>query len=288
MLPVKSVIRLGSITPIENVVSKGGDIVEINTIEAVTNSANKLLMKQCFVKAGINTANWFLRDEKGIFWAQKGLDEKPIQVATNKLPYPILAKSKMGSRGRGNYKLNSEEELKVWLEKKHADSYIFERYYPYAREYRLHVTADGCFYPIRKMLKADSPKDKSWQRHDDNCVWYIEDNKGFDKPVNWDEIVAQCMKALSAVGLDIASFDVRVQSTLKTDNTPRANPEFIIIECNSASSFGKITAEKYKSILPPLILKKAIEYGLYKPKPTIQEVSHEVPLKEFLKVNDGK
>jgi type I restriction enzyme S subunit len=37
-----------------------------------------------------------------------------------------------------------------------------------SREYRLHVTADGCFYACRKMLKADA--EERWYKNDSNCV----------------------------------------------------------------------------------------------------------------------
>jgi glutathione synthase/RimK-type ligase-like ATP-grasp enzyme len=266
MFLVKSVVRLGSTTVIEDAVSLGGDVIEINTIEAVKNSSNKLLMKQCFQKAKVNTADWFLRNAEGEFIPQLGVADNPKAVPTNKLPYPLLAKSKFGSRGTGNYKLDSEDELKAFLAKKDTSNYIFERYYNYAREYRLHVSTNGCFYTNRKMLKRDALNPDKWQRHDDNCVWFVEENPGFDKPVNWDEILDHCKRALEATGLDVASFDVRVQSANGKNGKPRERCEFIVIECNSASSFGKGTAEKYLEELPKLILKKASEYAMIKEK----------------------
>lgn len=258
---------MGSITEVADTVSLGGNIIEINTIAAVKNSANKLMMKQCFQKAKVNTAEWFIRTPEGKFFRQEAIG-KQKEVAINALPYPIIAKGHYGSRGTANYKLESPEDLNAFIEKRgqHIGNYIFEKYYSFTREYRLHITADGCFYTCRKMLKRDAPKETSWQRHDDNCVWYVETNEKFDKPVNWDTIIEHCKKALIAVGLDVASFDVRVQSAMK-DGAPRKNPEFIIIECNSASSFGQnpaesIVAKKYLEELPKIILKKGAEYDI--------------------------
>lgn len=224
-------------------------------------------MKRCFMKAKVNTAEWFIRTPEGLFFRQEGIT-KQKEVAPNALPYPIIAKGHYGSRGTANYKIESVDELNAFLEKKanHLANYIFEKYYSFTREYRLHVSADGCFYTCRKMLKRDAPKKESWQRHDDNCVWYLEENKQFDKPVNWDSIVDHCKRALLAVGLDVASFDVRVQAAMK-DGVARQNPEFIIIECNSASSFGQnpgesIVSKKYLEELPKIILKKGEAYAL--------------------------
>jgi glutathione synthase/RimK-type ligase-like ATP-grasp enzyme len=84
----------------------------------------------------------------------------------------------------------------------------------------------------------------------------VETNPNFDKPVNWDTIVADCVKALAAVGLDVAAFDVRVQSTKNGKGQNRPDPKYIILESNSAPSFGTITTQKYLGVLPQLITDK--------------------------------
>ena len=58
-LPYRSVIRFGSSTEVEDTVAKGGNRIEINTVNAIKISANKLLMKQKFEEAGVKTAKWF-------------------------------------------------------------------------------------------------------------------------------------------------------------------------------------------------------------------------------------
>lgn len=260
---IRTIIRLGSTTSTKEILEglklkdKSANIVEINTPTAIKNSANKLLMKQCFTESKIKTADWWVLD--------RGLEFMSKITNTNthigSLPYPIVVKHIYGSRGNGNTLIKDRAELEKWLKGKTLSNYIFEKFYNYNREYRLHVTADGCFYTCRKMLKSDTPEEKRWFRNDSNSVWVLEKNEHFDKPINWDNIIKDCVKALNSVGLDFGAVDLRVQSTTVTDKlekeVQRKNPEYIVVEINSAPSFGKITALKYLEMLPKLIEKKA-------------------------------
>lgn len=255
LLPFRSVVRLGSTTVENDVVALGGNRIECNTVQAVRNSASKLLMKQCFTRAGVKTPQWYIHNGR-TFICKDGNTEVPTSI-TN-LPYPIIAKHIHGSRGTGNYKLNNQTELSSWLRGKTLSNYIFERFYSYNKEYRIHVTSTGYFYTCRKMLKRDADESNSWQRHDDNCVWIVEENPSFDKPVNFNRIVQDCVTALNAVGLDIGAFDVKVQSTLDSKKIKRESPEWIIIESCSAPSFGEITTQKYIEQIP-LVLKRKYE-----------------------------
>ena len=241
LLPFRSVIRLGSTT-----VSDGR--LEINTTEAVKNSASKLLMKQKFTEAGVKTAEWYETNESHIF-VNQDLDSFELKD----LKYPIVAKSHFGSRGVGNTKFNTKEELEAWLPNKNLNNYIFEEFVKMTREYRLHVTKFGCFYTCRKLVRSDAPED-TWQKHDDVCNWVLEENPSFKKPKNWDDIVTDCIKAKDALGLDICAFDVGVQGA--KDGLERENPEWIIFESCSAASFGNVTGQKYIEILPKLLIDK--------------------------------
>ena len=249
-LGFRTAVRLGSTWA-----GDGKPRVECNTVDAVRVSANKQLMKRVFHTQHVKTALW--------------LDGSATQEARNtwlgQVGFPIVAKHIYGSRGTGNYLLKTQAEFTAWLQGKNLNNYIFEKFYDYNREYRLHVTHDGCFYACRKMLKQDTPEDKRWFRNDSNSVWITQfDATGnlkadFDQPRNWDAIVAEAVKALKAVGLDIGAIDVRVQSARNKDNQVRPNPEFIILETNSAPSFGDITYEKYKEIIPEILKKKRNE-----------------------------
>jgi glutathione synthase/RimK-type ligase-like ATP-grasp enzyme len=250
----RTIIRFGSSTATENYSNVK---VEINTVNAIKNSANKLRMKKCFTEAGVQTADWWVykqHDPIGMTFVS-GKDEVAIQN-NNELPYPIVAKHIYGSRGTGNTLLNNEQELQQWLQGKTLSNYIFEKFYNYSREYRLHVTKHGCFYTCRKMIKTDTPDDKRWFRNDQNSVWVLEQNELFDRPVNWKSIEEHCVKALNAVGLDVGAVDLRVQSATHKDGSLRKDPEFIVIEINSAPSFGEVTSQKYIEILPKLINEK--------------------------------
>lgn len=256
----QSVIRLGSTTELNDTITKGGKRIEINTVEAIKNSASKLRMKNCFQRDNVKTADWGIAtnarltdDNSGIVWSQPGLDDYTIK-------FPIVAKHIFGSRGRGNYLIQNSSEFHKWLMGKELSNYIYERFYNYNREYRLHVTEDGCFYTCRKMLKTDTPEDKKWFRNDSNSNWWVESNEGFDKPVNWEKIEAECVKALKSVGLDFGAVDLRVQSSKNRDGNMRPDPDFIVIEINSAPSFGEGTAKRYQEILPQLLTKKYNQY----------------------------
>lgn len=251
----RSVIRLGSTTEVEDTIDKGGSRIEINKTFAVKNSANKLLMKECFTKDKVKTADWYK-----YFSTEGGPTFKNMQTnmdtVIDDLPYPIVAKHHFGSRGTGNHLLENRAKLEEWMKGNNLSNFIFERFYNYNREYRLHITEDGCFYTCRKMLKTDTPEEKRWFRNDSNSVWIVEENEQFDKPINWKEIESESVKALKSVGLDIGAVDLRIQSSTDGRGAKRNNPEYIIVEINSAPSFGEITGDKYIQELSKLILKR--------------------------------
>lgn len=242
--PFKSGIRLGSTTEYDP------EYKVLNSIEGVKNSSNKLLMKEKFKEEDIFTATWGTIKNNKLFLENNDDHEDADFID---LEYPIVAKHIYGSRGTGNTLLKSQEELEEFIKNKDLSKYIFEKFYNYNREYRLHVSKNGCFYTCRKMLKQDTPEDKRWFRNDSNSIWILEDNILFDKPVNWDTIVDHSVRALQAVGLDLGAIDVRVQSSKDKNGNLRENPEFIILETNSAPSFGEITTIKYISEIKNLL-----------------------------------
>jgi len=256
LLPFRSVVRLGSTTDIEDSITNGGRRIECNTIQAVKNSSNKLLMKQCFTEADIFTANWWTTIDSEHFYIYAPNSTTEGMLNKGDLEYPIVAKQIFGSRNNGNTLIKSQEQLNQWLIGKTLSNYIFEKFYNYNREYRLHVTEDGCFYTNRKVLRSDTPEDKRWFRNDSNSNWIREDNEMFDKPVNWDNIVEHSVRALKAVGLDVGAVDLRIQSSKTEKGKVRENPDFIIVEINSAPSFGDITSQKYIEQIPKILKRK--------------------------------
>lgn len=256
-LPFRTVVRLGS--------TWAGDQaarIECNSAQSIRTSASKRLMKQAFQAAGVVTADWFVVQndrptERMNGYTREHPNVLTVGVRNEHLPYPIVAKHIHGSRGTGNYLLKTQAELTAWMVGKTLENYIFEKFYDYTREYRLHVTRTGCFYTCRKMLKTDTPENKRWYRNDSNSVWVLETNPSFDKPSNWNAIVAESVKALTAVGLDVGAIDVKVQSRTNSQGQVRPNPKFIILETNSAPSFGQVTLEKYQEVIPQILRSKA-------------------------------
>lgn len=92
------------------------------------------------------------------------------------------------------------------------------------------------------MLKQDAAD--RWFRNSKNSVWILEDNPLFDKPITWNAIVADCLKALNALGLDTCAFDVKVNK----------KGEWMILEGNSAPSFGDCTPQN-----PTIVAQRYIE-----------------------------
>jgi len=260
LLPFKSVIRFGSSKEFTD------GRIELNTVEAIKNSSNKELMKACFTDNEVKTAKWWIYSVNQKEFMRMSLQEEDndhdVDYTIEDLPYPIISKNIFGSRGTGNKKHDNKESLEAWMEGKDLSKYIFEKYYNYNREYRLHISKNGCFYTCRKMLKTEAPQEARWYRNDQHCVWVLEENESFDKPVNWDNVVEESVKALKAVGLDFGAVDLRIQSSKNKDGDLREAPKFIVVEINSAPSMAAITTERYIEELPKLLQEKAILQGI--------------------------
>lgn len=235
---------MGSSTPTSEILTRRKPnskkpLLEINSPESCILSNDKIKMKRRFTHAKLPTAEWFTIKsyesgrQKVAYWLTKWKS--------------IIVKHKHSSKGNDIYLIETFEDYEKFVEqaKPYPRDYVFERYYTYSREYRLHITKDGCFFANRKMLKEDA--EVRWHRHDNNSVWILESNELFNKPNNWDEIVESCVNALKSLGLDIAAFDVKVQ---KSDVE---NPKWIILESNSAPSLGDVTKEKYIKKLNEII-----------------------------------
>lgn len=222
--------------------------IEINTAQACEISGNKIKMKRRFKHGRVRTPEFYMF--KGSVVGLRARTKHRLGIWSA----GIIAKRYNSSKGNGLALIKSMEDFETFINGKsnaELSKWIFERYSTYVREYRLHITEDGCFYACRKMLRSDA--ETRWHRHDDNSVWITEENELFDRPNNWNDIVADCIRALKAVGLDIAAFDIKVQR--KNGD----NPKWLILECNSAPGLGEIGIQKYLSEIPRLIAKKQNE-----------------------------
>lgn len=226
LVPCPTIIRFGSTTP-TNQITRRTNVFEINKPEACRISGNKIKMKEKFIQAGVKTAEYFV--------LERNFNPRKVNRYFHEFG-TIIAKHKHSSKGNGIYLLNNYKEFKEWVTDKNVTDYVLEKYYKYNKEYRLHISKNGCFYTCRKMLKRDA--EDRWHRHDSNSVWILEENPSFDKPQNWNQIVADCQKALNALGLDVAAFDVKCQTNTTT-------PDWIILESNSAPALGDVGIQKY-------------------------------------------
>lgn len=249
-VPITSIYRAGSTTPTSEI-TKRREFIEINTAESCRISGSKIEMKKRFVHAKVRTPRFFMCKGMESCWSR-------CKYYLSKWDTGIIAKRYNSSKGNGLFRITDENSLNDFLNGKNdleIKKWIFERFSTYTKEYRLHITKDGCFYACRKMLKNDA--EVRWHRHDENSVWITEENELFHKPSTWNAIVEDCVKALKSVGLDIAAFDIKVQS----DNV--REPKHLILECNSAPGLGEIGLNKYREKLTELINKKYNEkYGL--------------------------
>ena len=235
VVPKRTIYRMGSTTPTEKI-TKRTDYLEINNPEGCLISGDKILMKQKFVENEVPTADYTVikPDES------KDSFKERIEGLMHDWKR-IIIKHKHSSKGNRIYFIDSIEALNEWFLNNNPQNHVFEKYYTYSKEYRLHVDdTNGCFYTCRKMLKNDA--EVRWHRHENNSVWILEDNPMFDKPNNWNSIVQDCVKAIKAVGLNIGAVDVKVQTNTE-------NPRYIILETNSAPALGEIGIEKYKEAL---------------------------------------
>lgn len=260
ILPKTAVYRHGSISPINNI------FYEINSIQSVKNSSSKLLMKKCFDEGKVRHLPWILL-------SKTTATEKLVTDGKTELKFPIVVKQFFGSRGQGNYKINTREEFNQFLKGKTLSNYLIEPFYNGSMEFRIHITKLGPIYCLRKLLKSNIPKDQRWIRNDTTCVWIteftqrrdskdrflsfnIEPHPDFDKPGNWNEILEECKKALISIGGDVLAVDVKTQSNYDSKNNRRNKVDFYILEVNSAPAMGEITTIIYKKELPIVLKNK--------------------------------
>lgn len=262
--PFRSVVRLGSTTPnSELIINKRPIEVEVNTVESIKISSSKLLMKQAFAKAESKTAPWCRATDIDLNTInEQGFSLKSEVNGITSMEFPIVTKAHYGSKGKGNTLIRTLSEFNTWRSGNSLNSFIVEKFVNYGLEYRLHISEDGCFYSCRKALKSDCPDDQKWRHHDDTCVWFKEFNddntesSDFKKPNSWNDIIAHCIKALKAIGADVLAFDVKVQSGANNKGKAREYQEFILLESNSAPSFGDVTIVKYQEEIPKILRRK--------------------------------
>ena len=250
-----TLLRLGSTTPWDEAE------IELNTIDSIKNCSDKLKMKDLFWQNGIKSPNYFAyipnRKQFIICLPEQQAKWLTVEQLAEEVKFPIIAKRSFRSRGAGMEKIDDLEQLEAFIQRhitantyNQDNPYYFEEYANFTREYRVHCSSlGGYFYSCRKLIKDETPQDERWYRNDSNCNWVTETHSSFNRPETMDAIVADCNKALGALGLDIGGFDVRVNK----------EGDWRIIEANSACSFSRRTPWKYADELTKLIIQKENE-----------------------------
>lgn len=214
-------LRFGSTTPL---VSKY-KYLEINSIDGVKISANKIKMKKAFDKAGIKHSEWIRSSDIN----------KIIEFFyTHKI---LIAKHHHSSKGEGIYYIDSKESLDAFIiTHNDLNNYVFEKYYFYPNEYRLHIDVNrGCFYACKKVF-IENPE-VEWHKHANNSIFVLvrEDHV---LPDCWNEMIENCKLAMKEMNLQICCFDVLC-----------SNNDFIIVESNTAPALGNYGITFYSNHL---------------------------------------
>lgn len=228
VIPVRAVVRLGSRSATEACFPGRRDVIEVNTVDSIENSRDKLRMKECFSRFDVPQAEW-----KTIG------DPHPFNT------FPLVGKQIVGFKGHGMQLIENADQLREFM-RTHNNSYFIERFYNFAREYRVHATRDHAFLAWRKLRRSDATE--RWFFNSTNCNWVGESHELFQRPNNWIELEAAAVNAVRAVGLDIGAVDIRVQSS--------DNPDYIVCEVNSAPALGEIGVTAYRNEIRNIIINK--------------------------------
>ena len=208
--PNRILLRLGSTTPLNSKYK----YLELNSIDGVRVSANKIYMKSVFADVNIHHSEW------GHFTNPGDLRQF---FAQHKI---VIAKHRHSSKGENIYYIDNKKALEMFIDThKNLPEFIFEKYYFYPNEYRLHVDVNhGCFYACKKILNDDALV--QWHKHANNST-FVYVTPEHIKPDCWNQIVEDCQTVMKAMGLHIACFDILC-----------SNDNFIIVESNTAPSLA--------------------------------------------------
>ena len=223
----------------------------VNPLRGLKNTRNKYRQHQLLEEAGIR---------KPKFIPNADLARQFLEETGN----PVVAKRVNHSRGKGMYRIKSVEELyaanPIIFD---AERYYFEEFVTCNREWRVSVSRyqDEEVVAYRKCLLGDvvekikaNDEPKPWIRNLENCYFKLDSEA--DKMPWWNEIVAECKRAIEVLGMDIAAVDLG-------ENNKIDGGAFYIYEVNSAPGMEEHTRQNYEEAINTIIRSKA-EDGLIK------------------------
>lgn len=200
--------------------SYGSYDIQINSQNSINNSINKSKQKQLLIEGGCKTLP---------------ILDMPI--------FPCVVKGIVRSCGTHVIVCRNEQEYNVAANKMQpCRGHIIEPLFEATGEYRLHCTREEIFFAVKKIKRNPSDIIINHENH--------YNVREFPKPRLWDQIKAECLKAMRILDLDIACFDVMYSSANDTQH------DFFIAEANTNPELLTNTFNAYTSALDKLIKAK--------------------------------
>lgn len=192
---------------------------EINSAAAVRNCINKKAMKRQFIANGIKTLPFY---------------EDAIR-------YPFMIKHTVGSGGEGVNVVEDEAEFRVF-KKIMSNQYYIEPIFRATSEYRVFATQSEVFFFFKKIKRDENANEVVLTTKNHYGV------RDFPRPRLWNQIHAECIRAMRILNLDIGAFDVGYSSA--------GNHDFVLYEVNTNPELLANAYNKYLEIIPKILTTK--------------------------------
>lgn len=201
--------------------------IQVNSAESILNSVDKKSQKDLLIANGIKTLPL-------------------LDIGT----FPCVIKGRVRSCGTSVVVCNTDIELQHAMKNitKNCNGYILEPLFYATSEYRLHCTQEEVFFAVKKIKNNPNEVIVNAKNH--------YNVREFVKPRKWEQIKAECVKAMKVLGLDIACFDVMYSS--------EGEHSFVIAEANTNPEMLNNTYAAYLPMLEKIIRAKMVD--LPKPK----------------------
>lgn len=230
--------------------NKGRPRVVVNSVKGLKKTRNKPLQQDLLSEDGIKVPTYFHHA-----W-QDAADH--VEQNGGK----IVAKKNNHSRGRGIKLLSTPQEIREFGRRK-GNNYYYQTFHDMNREWRIHVSAyhDEPVVAYRKCLRGevverwrnDDDFEKPWVRNMENC--YFKLNSEEDKEPWFDDMVAECKRAIEVLDMDIAGVDIG-------ENNKVDGGDYVIYEVNSACGMEEVTRANYERCIEDIVDIKAQKKGL--------------------------